>query len=134
MTRGNENVGNAGDAPVPPRAALRVADALVDERIREAVIGDLIERFHAERVRTLGVARARLWFWRQTILAVAHFPPRLRRSQSTGDGFVNGFLADIASAPRSAMTSSRRTTRRRAPAWSSSRTRSGARDFAGTPA
>ena len=108
MTRGNENLGNAGDAPAPPLAALRLADALIDERIREAVIGDLIERFHAERVPTLGVARARLWFWRQTILAVAHFPPRLRRSQSTGDGFVTGFLADIASASR---------TLRRAPAF-----------------
>jgi putative ABC transport system permease protein len=84
----------------PPRLALRLAETLIDQRVREAVVGDLVERFQTNP--------SRWWFWRETLLAVAHFPARPTLWPSRGDGIVTGLMEDIGRATR---------TLRRAPAF-----------------
>ncbi len=84
----------------PPRLALWLAERLIDQRVREAVVGDFVERFET--------SPSRWWFWRETLLAIAHFPTRPRPWPSRGDGIVTGFVEDIGRAAR---------TLRRAPAF-----------------
>jgi hypothetical protein len=62
----------------PPRLALRLAETLIDQRVREAIVGDLVERFQA--------SPSRSWFWRETLFAIAHFPTRPRLWHPHGDG------------------------------------------------
>lgn len=84
----------------PPRLALWLAERLIDQRVREAVVGDLIERFED--------SPSRWWFWRETLLAVAYFPARPRLWPSRGEGTVTGLVEDLGRAAR---------TLRRAPAF-----------------
>jgi hypothetical protein len=49
----------------PPRLALALLQRVVPDN--EALIGDLIEEFEA--------GRSRAWFWRQTVVAIAHRQP-----------------------------------------------------------
>lgn len=80
--------------------AVAVADRLIDSRMREAVVGDLVEAYDAEPISSLGRARAGLWFWRQVLFAIAHFPRRPQLAHTYGDGLVTGFLDDLARAAR----------------------------------
>ncbi|HEY2804686.1 MAG TPA: ABC transporter permease [Gemmatimonadales bacterium] len=98
-----------GDArvPAPPRSALRLAETLIDERMREGIVGDLVESFTAD-VAARGLAAARRRFVWQAALGIARFPVRLGRSHSTGDDLMTGFLGDLAFGVR---------TLRRAPAY-----------------
>lgn len=50
----------------PPPLALRLLTWRLPEPDREYLVGDLLESFHALCARE-GVARARAWFWRETI-------------------------------------------------------------------
>ena len=94
-------------ARTPPRWALALGERLIDGRVRDALLGDLIESFAAVRVSEMGLARARRWFWGQVLIAAVRFPvrPRLPLPEDT---FVMGFLDDLAGAVR---------TLRRAPAF-----------------
>ncbi len=76
----------------PPRLALWLADHLIDERVREAIAGDLVEQFTA--------APSGVRFWRQVVIAIVRFPPRPSSKPSTGDGFVTGFFEDLRRAAR----------------------------------
>jgi putative ABC transport system permease protein len=60
----------------PPRLAIALGRALIHERVREAVLGDLVEGFRSEGAPTFDAARARRWFWRQVLLAIVRFPIR----------------------------------------------------------
>ena len=83
--------------PQPPRLALRLLAARLAGDEAEALTGDLVEEFHAARVPRLGAARARRWFWRETLLALL----TVRRDTlpapepSRGDPPVLSFLADL---------------------------------------
>ena len=83
----------------PPRLAIAIGETLIDRRVREPVLGDLIEAFHAERVPGLGAARARRWFWLQVLIAVVRFPVRPSFSFPEG-AFMTGFLDDLNGAMR----------------------------------
>ena len=88
--------------PQPPRLALRLLAARLAGDEAEALTGDLVEEFHAARVPRLGAARARRWFWRETLLALL----TVRRDTlpapepSRGDPPVLSFLADLRHAAR----------------------------------
>ena len=56
-------------APHPPRIAERLLQALLDDRSRDAVIGDLHEGYLAARQSRGAVAAAR-WYWSQAIRSV----------------------------------------------------------------
>ncbi len=61
----------------PPRLAVRLLERWIPASEREAFVGDLLEEFRAERVPRVGAARARRWFWREALLALATLrPPR----------------------------------------------------------
>ncbi len=91
-----------------PAGALRLAAWFIDARVREVIVGDLVEQFAAARPdkATRGALRRR--FWREVIVAITKFPRRPRLSHPIGDGHVSGFLQDLARAVR---------TLRRAPAF-----------------
>jgi DNA-binding CsgD family transcriptional regulator len=55
--------------PVPPTAARFLLDHLLLKADRDAISGDLTEEF-SERAANSSPARARLWFWRQTVAAI----------------------------------------------------------------
>jgi putative ABC transport system permease protein len=98
-TGDDRSAGNAPAAGAPPKTALWLADRLVDGRMRDAVVGDLTEAY-GERVDALGPGRARRWFWRQALLAIAHFPARPRVPHTRGDGLMFGFVHDLSRAAR----------------------------------
>ncbi len=73
--------------PDPPRLFLRLAESLIDERMREPIIGDLVEEF---------IARPSRWrFARQTLSAIARFPVRPRLAGNPGGSLVTGFIGDL---------------------------------------
>ncbi|HXJ30974.1 MAG TPA: ABC transporter permease [Gemmatimonadales bacterium] len=84
----------------PPRLALWLAERLIDQRVREAIVGDLVERFQD--------GPSHSWFWRETLSAIARFPTRPKLWHSHGDGIVTGLAEDLGRAAR---------TLRRAPAF-----------------
>lgn len=72
----------------PPRVALWLLRRALDPAAYEAIAGDLTEDWRARRSRAWG-ATARVWFWRQTLIAIAwrwrgasrvHTPPVWRRT------------------------------------------------------
>ncbi|MFI5309648.1 MAG: ADOP family duplicated permease [Gemmatimonadales bacterium] len=84
----------------PPRAARRLLERFLPEEIREAFIGDLEETFA-----TRSDARARRWYWLETLRALAvlarRSPSRMRTARTpTGDGPVTSILLDIRQALR----------------------------------
>ena len=83
----------------PPRLALWLAERCVHARVREAVVGDLVEAHAAG-------AHSTPWFWRQAFAAIARFPAW--PITPAGDGIMTGFLDDLLRAAR---------TLRRAPAF-----------------
>jgi putative ABC transport system permease protein len=60
---------SARPAPTPPRAAEWLLQVLLDERSRDAVIGDLHEGYDQLR-QTRGIAAARRWYWTQSARSV----------------------------------------------------------------
>ena len=93
----------APPAPIPrdpPRLAIAIAESLINARVREAVIGDLVESFRTPADGTANAPPTAFWFWRQVLIAIAHFPPRPRLPNTLGDGLVNGFIDDLRRATR----------------------------------
>ena len=85
-------------ADSPPALALRLLGAILPPAERESFVGDLVEEFHAARLPRLGRARARRWFWRETLAAVATLRPTARVPHApsrAGDPLVLSFLADL---------------------------------------
>lgn len=56
----------------PPRLAMLVGQALIHRRVREVILGDLVEAYSA----AIDPSRARWRFWRQVLSAVVRFPAR----------------------------------------------------------
>ena len=86
----------------PPRLAVWLLDRLVPAAEREAFLGDLCEEFRAARLECAGERRARRWFWRQTLVALATLPTVRRPRQGgaslpspIGDPLVLSFLSDL---------------------------------------
>ena len=83
----------------PPRLAARWLERLLPPDVGEVVLGDLQEDFDGRQVRH-GITRARLWYWRQTLLLLL-FRRRLiqqpitLRADSRGSPTVNAFLTDL---------------------------------------
>ncbi|HEY4129236.1 MAG TPA: ABC transporter permease, partial [Gemmatimonadaceae bacterium] len=79
----------------PPRLALALLERLLNPTMRDALIGDAIERFnrdHADR----GRRRARTRFWWETLVALRHFgaPLTLLRSPSH-ESRMSSWIADL---------------------------------------
>ena len=84
--------------PRPPRAARWLLRLLVWGPASEVIAGDLEEEFHRETLPRLGKARARLWFWRQTLYsALACLPLDSISPTATrqGDGIMRTLLQDL---------------------------------------
>jgi putative ABC transport system permease protein len=85
------------DAFAPPRLALWLLQHLLPRSERESFIGDLVEE-HTANIVSHGAARARRWFWRQTLVAAIalhgqrQVPAPL---QPAGDSRMLTFLADL---------------------------------------
>ena len=87
----------SGDACGPPRMAISLLQRLLPRAEREAFIGDLIED-HAANVVRYGVAPARRWFWRQTVVALLTLHGRRTLAapvKPAGDSPMLTFLADL---------------------------------------
>ena len=84
----------------PPRFSLALAERCMDARVREAVIGDLLEEFDTRRQKANGDMRARYWFRYQLAIAVIRYPHRPRVRSAQGEGAVMGFVSDLARAVR----------------------------------
>ena len=84
----------------PPRLAVALAEWCIDSRVRETVVGDLVELYGTASDDAEHGARTRLWFWWQVLIAIARFPPRPRVTPSPGDGLVTGFINDLGRAAR----------------------------------
>ncbi|MFL5580411.1 MAG: ADOP family duplicated permease [Gemmatimonadaceae bacterium] len=81
-----------------PRLPLRLLRARLGDEDAEAVAGDLLERWEADRVRR-GAVRAGLTLWIETIAAVLLLPRR-RRDSLRGDSRMRSFAADLRHAAR----------------------------------
>lgn len=80
-----------------PRAAFWLLHHLLPADERESFIGDLLEGAHDIVVRH-GAARARRWFWRQSIIALLTLHgrrPAFTPPQPVGDPRMLRFLADL---------------------------------------
>lgn len=90
-------------APIPPRLAVRLLETFLPEDQREAVVGDLIEAFDLDAPSR--PIRARLDFWRETIVAVTRlqFAPAgvAAYTPYTQESLMQGFLSDLRRAVRS---------------------------------
>ena len=89
--------------PTPPRPLIALLERLLEPRVRDALIGDLIERFEqdcdhgrARDHRHAGVARAHLRLYWESLVALRHFgaPLALLRSRSQ-ESRMSSFLADL---------------------------------------
>ncbi len=92
----------SGPGVQPPRLAVWLACRLLPEAFREGYLGDLEQRFHEELVPRRGAARARRWYWRETLalpLALRRMPPRGGDSLH-GESVVTLLLADLRFAVR----------------------------------
>jgi putative ABC transport system permease protein len=85
------------DTVAPPRVALWLLQHLLPRAERESFIGDLVEE-HAANIVRHGAARARRWFWRQTLVAAIALHRKrqvLEPPQPVGDRRMLIFLADL---------------------------------------
>lgn len=57
----------------PPIIALKWLNLCVPVSIREHLIGDMVEEFQLEQLPNKGTMRAKLWFWKQTLLTNYEF-------------------------------------------------------------
>ena len=87
----------------PPRLAVALAEWCIDVRVREAVVGDLVESYGTVNDDAASAARTRRWFWCQVLIAIARFPPRPHVTPAQGDGLVSGFINDLVRAARTLM-------------------------------
>jgi len=55
----------------PPQFAVRLLNLFIPDEQRETIPGDLLEEF-ADVASKSGIRSARSWFWRQTIVTIAH--------------------------------------------------------------
>ena len=80
----------------PSRLALRLLERSLPGGDGEALIGDLLEAHQARVARGDGGLRVRLWWWRETIAALAFVRPSPDPSHDyTGDTFMARFAADL---------------------------------------
>lgn len=79
----------------PPSLAIRALQRLLPESVRESLIGDLSEAFQTEIQQGRPGWRARLGFWRESLIAIgslaAHRPTNLQE----GSDFMGNLLSDI---------------------------------------
>ncbi len=83
-----------------PRLALRLLDRVIRPDVRDAIVGDLLERFYSDAAfRGALVAHARLWW--ETLVAIHHFGSLagLRRARHQED-LVSSFFSDLRHAAR----------------------------------
>lgn len=59
--------------PAPPKAATQLLELAIPLDTREFLIGDLTEEYLTTRLPEMGTTRARIWFWKQTLLASYEF-------------------------------------------------------------
>jgi putative ABC transport system permease protein len=79
----------------PPRIPLALLERALDPALRDALIGDAIERFDRD-CSECGVLRARRRFWRETFVAIRHFGAlsRLVRPDNN-ENRMSGFITDL---------------------------------------
>ncbi len=51
----------------PPSLAMAILYVSLPARIREQLVGDLVEEFGNDKLQKYGALKARLWFWRQSV-------------------------------------------------------------------
>ena len=88
--------------PTPPRLALRFLETFLPEESRDAVIGDIVERWEQDAAtRRFGAAR----FWLESLQAVLTLqfarPDATAFEPTQRESFVQGFLSDLRRGARS---------------------------------
>ena len=84
----------------PPAIGLRLLDRVICPDVRDAIVGDLVERYRRDAIER-GLAAARLRFWWEALVAVRHFGSLagLRRERHQ-ENLMSSFLADLRHAAR----------------------------------
>jgi hypothetical protein len=84
----------------PPSLGLRLLDRVIRPDARDAIVGDLVERYRRDAFEH-GPAPARLRFWWEALVAIRHFGSLagIRRARHQED-LMSSFLADLRHATR----------------------------------
>lgn len=82
----------------PPPLAIRLLDRVIRPDVRDAIVGDLAERFDSAR---RGAIVGRAWLWWETFVAIRHFGSLagLRRARHQ-ENLVSSFFSDLRHAAR----------------------------------
>jgi putative ABC transport system permease protein len=92
------NDGNNAPPQSPPAAALWLLERLVPEHLRDALVGDLEERY-ARLAHARGTRAANRWFWRETFCAsrtlLYRAPANQQRRTNSGDSNVTLLQSDL---------------------------------------
>lgn len=81
--------------PEPPRLALRLLERVLDPAARDAIVGDLVERFQHD-VSERGDGAARRHFWWEALVAVRYFGAMSALFSTNTQGVsVSSFFADM---------------------------------------
>lgn len=97
--------GALGSSPHPPRWAVAILARLLPVLIRDDVIGDLCERYCTSIRSSRSPKRARRWFWKETLRALAPLPSVYLRGgphlsggepkENKGDSLMQVLLQDV---------------------------------------